>query len=64
MTTEGAEKETCEEEKEILRKEHQKFALFDLKIDTLIQRYISYARWRDFLKPIVTKSNLNIENLN
>jgi len=41
----------------------RKFALSDLKIDTLIQWYISYTRWRR-LKPVVTKSNLNIENLN
>ena len=43
-----------EEEKEILGKEHWKFALFDLKIDTLTQWFISYTRWGRFPKTLVT----------
>ena len=48
----------------MLGKEHQKFALFDLKIDTLTQWFISYTRWGRFSETPCNKSNLNIENLN
>ena len=59
-TTERAEKETLEEEKEILGKEHLKFAL------STPSHSGSYHRpdGGDFLKPLVTKSSLSIENVN
>ena len=43
-------KKRAKKRKKSLEKNTRKFALSDLKIDTLIQRYISYTRWRRFSK--------------